>query len=106
MLPGREQSEPMHARIALLSLLACTVVGLAAGGAKPAPKPKLQAKGKKVMVYVGTYTGGKSKGIHYCEMDSETGALSAPRLVAEIANPSFLTIHPNGKYLYAVNEVG
>lgn len=58
------------------------------------------------MVYVGTYTGGKSKGIYFCELDTETGKLSEPRLAAEIVNPSFLAIHPNGKFLYAVNEVG
>ncbi len=58
-------------------------------------------------VYVGTYTEGtKSEGIYRLAFDSETGALTEPRLVAKTVNPSFLAIHPSGKFLYAVNEVG
>jgi hypothetical protein len=34
----------------------------------------------------------------------QTGALSLMTVVAETPNPSFLALHPNGKYLYAVNE--
>ncbi len=30
--------------------------------------------------------------------------LSDPMLAAELSNPSFLAVHPTGKYLYAVNE--
>ncbi|MFN9718961.1 MAG: lactonase family protein [Planctomycetota bacterium] len=56
-------------------------------------------------VYIGTYTGGLSKGIYTCEFDSSTGKLTEPRLAAELTNPSFLTIHPSGKFVYAVNEV-
>jgi 6-phosphogluconolactonase len=58
-------------------------------------------------VYIGTYTdGGKSKGIYTFELDPKTGAVTAPKLAAETPNPSFLALHPSGKYLYAVNEVG
>ena len=56
-------------------------------------------------VYFGTYTRGESKGIYMSDFDSKTGALSEPRLVAETKNPSFLEIHPNGKFLYSVGEV-
>jgi 6-phosphogluconolactonase len=56
-------------------------------------------------VYIGTYTEGISKGIYTCEFDSETGKLTEPRLAAELVNPSFLAIHPSGKFVYAVNEV-
>src|SRR5262245_44548875 len=56
-------------------------------------------------VYFGTYTGPKSKGIYMAKLDVDTGALSAPQLAAEIPSPSFLAIHPSGRYLYAVNEV-
>src|SRR5687768_5139252 len=59
----------------------------------------------KQRVYLGTYTGAKSKGIYACEFDAATGKLSEPRLVAETVNPTFLALHPNGKQLYAVNEV-
>lgn len=55
------------------------------------------------LVYVGTYTDGKSKGIYAFRMDAQ-GKLSPLGVAAEIANPSFLTIHPNGRVLYAVSE--
>ncbi len=56
------------------------------------------------MFYIGTYTNGKCKGIYLSRLDLQTGALSAPELVAEASNPSFLAIHPSNQYLYAVNE--
>ena len=57
-------------------------------------------------VYFGTYTQGESssKGIYRSTLDIETGKLSTPVLAAQAQNPSFLEIHPNGKFLYAVNE--
>lgn len=60
----------------------------------------------KVAVYVGTYTREDSQGIYRCVLDKETGELSEPRLVAEATNPSFVAIHPNHRYLYAVSEIG
>ena len=33
-----------------------------------------------------------------------SGKLGAPRLAVEAIDPSFLAIHPNGKFLYAVSE--
>ncbi|MFC1636943.1 beta-propeller fold lactonase family protein [Planctomycetota bacterium] len=64
--------------------------------------------GEPLPVYFGTYTGGQngSKGIYRSTLDLETGRLSEPVLVAEARNPSFLEIHPNGKFLYAVSESG
>ena len=56
-------------------------------------------------VWIGTYTEGtKSKGIYTALFDEQTGALPALTVAAETPNPSFLALHPNGKYLYAVNE--
>ena len=59
-------------------------------------------------VYFGTYTGPRnsSKGIYRSILNLETGKLSEPVLVAQAKNPSFLEIHPNGKFLYAVSEAG
>ncbi len=62
------------------------------------------AKGDSMLVYVGTYSGPKSKGIYMMRFDPATGALTPPEVAAESANPSFLTLHPNRKFLYAVNE--
>ncbi|MFH1743654.1 MAG: lactonase family protein [bacterium] len=63
---------------------------------------------ESIPVYFGTYTGGNgsSKGIYRSTLDLDTGELSEPVLVVETANPSFLEIHPNGKFLYAVSESG
>ncbi len=57
------------------------------------------------LVYFGTYTGAKSKGIYVSRFDSNTGKLSAPELAAETTNPTFLAVAPGGNFLYAVNEV-
>ena len=57
------------------------------------------------LVYFGTYTGAKSKGIYVSRFDPATGTLSAPELAAATRNPSFLAIHPSGHFLYAVGEV-
>jgi 6-phosphogluconolactonase len=56
--------------------------------------------------YVGTYTdGGKSQGIYRLFLDTTTGAMRVGGVAAKSANPSFLALHPNGRVLYAVNEV-
>lgn len=63
-------------------------------------------------LYVGTYTqklghvDGNAKGILKCSFDQESGKLSKPNLVTETENPSFITPHPNGKFVFAVNEKG
>lgn len=56
-------------------------------------------------VYIGTYTGKDSKGIYRFELDPESGKLTPQGVAAEVVNPSFLALHPNGKFLLAVNEV-
>jgi 6-phosphogluconolactonase len=62
----------------------------------------------KYLVYVGTYTGegSKSKGIYAYRFDAESAAITPVGLAAETVNPSFLAVHPNHRFLYAVNEVG
>jgi 6-phosphogluconolactonase len=66
------------------------------------------ASAESLRVYVGTYTGGEngSKGIYRSTLDLQTGELSSPVLAAEARNPSFVEIHPSGKFLYAVSEAG
>lgn len=66
------------------------------------------ARAAEYFVYLGTYTSGQStsKGIYVARFDTATGALSAPELAAEARNPSFLALHPNGRFLYAVGELG
>jgi 6-phosphogluconolactonase len=62
--------------------------------------------GSQYFVYYGMYTGPKSKGVMVSRFDSGSGKLEAPRLAAEVVNPSWVTIHPNGRFLYAVSELG
>jgi len=58
------------------------------------------------LAYVGTYTTRGSKGIYVSRFAAETGRATAPSVAAETENPTFLELHPNGSFLYAVNEVG
>ncbi len=62
----------------------------------------------KYLFYVGTYTeeGSKSKGIYAFRYDAATSEITPLGLAAETTNPSWVTLHPNGRFLYAVNEVG
>jgi len=55
-------------------------------------------------LYIGTYTGAKSKGIYVCRFDAQTGRLGDPELAAETANPTFLAVHPNRQKLYSVER--
>jgi 6-phosphogluconolactonase len=64
-----------------------------------------KAQNGTLRVYVGTYTGGDSEGIYVCELDRAHGTLSEPKLAAKAVNPSFLEIHPSGKFVYAVGEI-
>src|SRR5436190_7102512 len=66
----------------------------------------MSAEANSGLLYIGTYTGSKSKGIYSARFDSATGKLSAIELAAETKNPTFLAIHPNGRFLYAVEEIG
>jgi 6-phosphogluconolactonase len=63
-----------------------------------------QSQGDQI-AYIGTYTTGNSKGIYAYWMDSKSGKMTPIGLVGETQNPSFLAIHQNRQYLYAVNEV-
>lgn len=92
----------------LLSLLALSGAVLVAALAPtlPAATAADTPSGAKVAVYIGTYTGGKSKGIYRAELDLKTGKLGEPMLAAEVGSPSFLTIGADHKHLYAVSEGG
>jgi 6-phosphogluconolactonase len=65
---------------------------------------KAAAKGQ-YLAYVGTYTTKtSSKGIYAFRFDTATGQLSLIGVAAETPDPSWVVVHPNGKYLYAANE--
>lgn len=63
-------------------------------------------------IYVGTYTGEKSKGIYLFRMKTsdnpdlpEYVTMAALGLVAEAPNPSFLAIDARRRLLFCVNEI-
>jgi 6-phosphogluconolactonase len=65
-----------------------------------------QAPERQYLAYVGTYTTKTdSKGIYAYRFDAASGKLNVIGLAAESGDPSFVAVHPSGKYLYAVNEV-
>ena len=65
----------------------------------------LQAAQKELLVYIGTYTKTEEQGIHWLKLDMESGKLTEVGKLAGQKNPSFLAIHPNKQFLYAVNEI-
>jgi 6-phosphogluconolactonase len=59
------------------------------------------------LALVGTYTEKTgSKGIYAFDFDSATGKLTSKGVSAETLNPSWVAIHPSGKFAYAANEAG
>ena len=87
-----------------LAVSAVGLVALARGSDNPG-RPE-QSPPDEQLLYVGTYTeNGRTDGIHLVRMNPHSGKLRLVQSVNAGANPSFLTLHPNGRVLYAVNEV-
>ena len=60
-----------------------------------------------IRALVGTYTPpkGEGKGVLEVELDPQRGALRERSVATGIANPSFLAVHPEHRFAYAVSEV-
>jgi 6-phosphogluconolactonase len=71
----------------------------------------MSSQGSGTIVYIGTYTHRAarlpyaSEGIYVFRMDHASGALTPVGVTTGVANPSFLAIDPQQRYLYAVNEL-
>ena len=92
--------------LAWTAMLAASVA-MAPFVAPPDPRPSpAAARGGPGLVYFGTYTGPKSRGIYVASFDPATGRIGPLRVAAETKNPSFLALHPTRPFLYAVNETG
>jgi 6-phosphogluconolactonase len=88
-------------RFAVLLLSAASVLFFATAVSAQKSTPN-----KPYLVYVGTYTNkSSSKGIYAYLFDPGVGKLASLGVAAEAEDPSFLAVHPGGKYLYAVNEI-
>ena len=59
----------------------------------------------ELLVYVGTYTAGKSEGIYLYRLNLSSGELKHVATTRGVVNPSFLALAPSRRYLYAVNEI-
>ena len=90
----------MFSTLARVGFTLAILAALAASG-RAAESPRAG----NLMVYVGTYTGEKSRGIYCCRLDTATGQCSPLELAAEVKSPSFLAVHPSKKFLYSVNEI-
>ena len=77
----------------------------------PAEKKQEKVKNNDTeILFVGTYTrneghvDGKGEGVYVYEMNKKTGALRYLSTSDRIISPSYLAVHENGEWVYAVNE--
>ena len=81
-----------------LASVACAAV-LGATGATPGP-PTTR------LLFAGTFTdSGTAEGIYAFRFDEATGALTSLGLAAKTPSPAWIAIHPDGRHLYAANEI-
>lgn len=75
------------------------------------PKTSSDSVLKETLVYVGTYTGAKSKGIYFFRLQTENLEVSQNitlvplGLAVETPNPSFLELDTKRRLIFAVNEM-
>ncbi|MGW5332817.1 lactonase family protein [Streptomyces bauhiniae] len=84
-----------------------TVPAPAAPPPDPAPAPhRPKAEPGPRALYLGTYTSvdGGGKGVSVAQYDPVSGAVTDVEPLAEIPDPSYVTVHPDGHTLYAVDE--
>lgn len=57
------------------------------------------------LMFIGTYTNGKSEGIYGFRFDPSKPDARQVSVTAGIRNPSFLAMSPDGRFLFAVSEL-
>lgn len=73
-------------------------------GTDPAESPVVKGEEGDLFLLVGTYTSPEgSRGIYVYRFNSVTGKSDSVSMV-EVANPSYLTLSPDEKFVYAVGE--
>ena len=65
-----------------------------------------QGTAQEYFLFVGTYTNNGSKGIYVYKFNAATGEAKWVSNTDSAANPSYLSLSPGGKYVYAVYEEG
>lgn len=87
---------PGYGAFFLLAFSAATTASAVAASQPEAPP---------LIAYIGTYTGPKSQGIYAFRVEPRTGLAEPLGCVTSAVNPSFLALHPRGRFLYAVSEI-
>lgn len=87
-----------------LKTLGLGAMGLTLSSASGAQSPQAR-EARELLVYVGTYTSGKSEGIYLLRLNLSTGELNQIATTKGVVNPSYLALDSRRRYLYAVNEV-
>lgn len=100
------RSAAMSADPSRREFIAASALGLlnlaCAGGSRRV----MEAHGNGALLYVGTYTeSDRTDGIYSLRMNATTAELRQIGAADVGPNPSFLAVHPDGRSLYAVNEV-
>jgi 6-phosphogluconolactonase len=101
--PTLEAAPTLHPTVTPEAVTAATDQPLNTPGVDMMPTET--AESATVLAYIGSYTRRSTDGIHIYRFDPATGALDLLAGIV-IENASFLAIHPNKQYLYAVNELG
>ena len=88
-------------------LVARTGVGKFLKNRSPDPLPTLETSmPSSSLIFVSGYAPANQPGIHAFKLVEANGALTPYGSFTGILNPSFILIHPNGQWLYAVSETG
>jgi 6-phosphogluconolactonase len=58
------------------------------------------------LLLVGSYAAADAPGIYAFRFDPASGALAPAGTFSGIVNPSYLVVHPNRRWVYAVSEAG
>jgi 6-phosphogluconolactonase len=104
---SRFRCDTLHGMNILRRFLICFVFAVLLFVSGNIRAAQTSVNGQKYFVYVGNYTAKtKSKGIYLFEFSVDTGKLTPKGLAGEAADPSWIVVHPNGKFLYSVNESG
>lgn len=59
---------------------------------------------EKETIYVGTFSVRGSEGIYVTEFDPADGSLAIIQTVPTLESPSYVEVHPSGKFLYSANR--
>ncbi len=60
----------------------------------------------KEIIYVGTFTERGSLGIYVYELDRESNRYDLLQTILSQGSPSFIEVHPSGKFLFSANREG